>query len=179
MFSWTVYDYPLKQAIVDGIVKRPLKGVAKGIAEQHSAMASVRYQAYLAAGVERWKEYRDQLAPLGRKPVLFVMMNETAEADDVGDWLRTKYPSEFGSKQLVVIHTNRSGDVASKDLDEARRPGACDVDSGKSPVNCIVSVVMLREGWDVQGVTVIVGLPSPTPPRPASFLSKQWDAVCG
>lgn len=157
LFSWTIYDYPLKQAILDGIVKRPLKGVAKGITEQPSEMASTRYQAYLAAGVERWKEYRDQLAPLGRKPVLFVMMNETAEADDVGEWLRTKYPSEFGAKQLVVIHTNRSGDIASKDLDEARAL-ARDVDSGKSPVNCIVSVVMLREGWDVQGVTVIVGL---------------------
>jgi type III restriction enzyme len=35
---------------------------------------------------------------------------------------------------------------------------ARDVDEAQSPVNCIVSVVMLREGWDVQGVTVIVGL---------------------
>ncbi len=32
------------------------------------------------------------------------------------------------------------------------------MDEGQSPVNCIVSVVMLREGWDVQSVTVIVGL---------------------
>ena len=65
LFSWTVYDYPLKQAILDGIVKRPLKGVAKGIAEQPSQMASTRYQAYLAAGVERWKEYRDAAGPAG------------------------------------------------------------------------------------------------------------------
>jgi type III restriction enzyme len=35
---------------------------------------------------------------------------------------------------------------------------ARDVDNNRSPVHCIVSVVMLREGWDVQGVTVIVGL---------------------
>ena len=35
---------------------------------------------------------------------------------------------------------------------------ARDADKNQSPVNCIVSVVMLREGWDVQGVTVIVGL---------------------
>ena len=28
----------------------------------------------------------------------------------------------------------------------------------ESPVNCIVSVLMLREGWDVQNVTVVVGL---------------------
>jgi type III restriction enzyme len=157
LFSWTVYDYPLKQAILDNIVKRPLKGIAKGIAEQRSDVASVRYQAYLAAGVERWKEYRDQLAPLGRKPVLFVMMNDTAEADDVGDWLQKKYPAEFGGDRLLVIHTNKTGEVSSKDLDKARVV-ARDVDRGTSPVNCIVSVVMLREGWDVQSVTVIVGL---------------------
>ncbi|HJT78147.1 MAG TPA: hypothetical protein VJ739_13165, partial [Gemmataceae bacterium] len=157
LFSWTVYDYPLKQAILDNIVKRPLKGIARGITEQKSEVASTRYQAYLAAGVERWKEYRDQLAPLGRKPILFVMMNDTHEADDVGDWLQRKYPAEFGGDRLLVIHTNRSGDVAKNDLDQARA-AARDVDLGKSPVHCIVSVVMLREGWDVQGVTVIVGL---------------------
>jgi type III restriction enzyme len=157
LFSWTVFDYPLKQAILDNIVKRPLKGIAKGINEQKSEIASTRYQAYLAAGVERWKEYRDQLAPLNRKPVLFVMMNDTEEADDVGDWLQKKYPAEFGGDRLLIIHTDRSGDVSKKDLDKARNV-ARDVDEGKSPVNCIVSVLMLREGWDVQGVTVIVGL---------------------
>src|SRR5947209_10822773 len=96
LFTWTIFDYPLKQAIIDNVVKRPLKGIAQGITEQRSDVASTRYQAYLAAGVERWKEYREQLKPLVKKPVLFVMMNETDEADDVGDWLRKKYPSEFG-----------------------------------------------------------------------------------
>ena len=157
LFSWTVYDYPLKQAIIDNVVKRPLKGIAQGITEQRSDVASTRYQAYLAAGVERWKEYREQLTPLGKKPVLFVMMNDTEEADDVGDWLRKKYPSEFGGEKLLIIHTDRSGEVSKKDLDVARKASR-EVDDEKSPINCIVSVMMLREGWDVQGVTVIVGL---------------------
>ncbi|MGA7383832.1 MAG: DEAD/DEAH box helicase family protein [Methylocella sp.] len=157
LFSWTVYDYPLKQAIIDNVVKRPLKGIAQGISEQRSDVASTRYQAYLAAGVERWKEYREQLTPLGKKPVLFVMMNDTAEADDVGDWLRNKYPSEFGAEKLLIIHTDGSGEVSKKDLDIARKASR-EVDDEKSPINCIVSVMMLREGWDVQGVTVIVGL---------------------
>jgi len=157
LFSWTIYDYPLKQAITDNIVKRPLKGIAKGIGEQKSEVASVRYQAYLSAGVERWKEYRDQLVPLGRKPILFVMLNSTDEADDVGEWLQTKFPAEFGGDRLLVIHTDSKGEVTKKDLDKARQV-ARSVDDEKSPVACIVSVVMLREGWDVQGVTVIVGL---------------------
>ncbi len=97
------------------------------------------------------------MAPLGKQPVLFVMMNDTEEADDVGDWLQKKYPSEFGGEQLLVIHTDRSGEVSKKDLDKARKVSR-EMDDEKSPVNCIVSVMMLREGWDVQSVTVIVGL---------------------
>lgn len=162
LFTWTVFDYPLKQAIIDRVVKQPMKGVTAGLDEAKSDVASVKYQGYLTAGVERWREYRDQLKPLGKKPVLFVMMNSTVEADDVGDYLRVKYPSEFGAtdsgaSQLLVIHTDRSGDVSKKDLDTARNV-ARRVDEGESPVNAIVSVLMLREGWDVQNVTVIVGL---------------------
>ncbi len=162
LFTWTVYDYPLKQAIIDNVVKRPMKGLTAGIKDQPSDIASVKYRAYLTAGVERWREYRDQLTSLGKKPILFVMLNSTAEADDVGDYLRVKYPEEFGATasgkdQLLVIHTDRSGEVSKKDLDAAREV-ARRVDEGTSPVNAIVSVLMLREGWDVQNVTVIVGL---------------------
>jgi type III restriction enzyme len=157
LFSWTVYDYPLKQAIIDNVVKRPLKGIAKNITEQRSDIASTRYRAYLAAGVERWKEYREQLQPHNKKPVLFVMLNDTAEADEVGDWLRRQYPTEFGGEKLLIIHTDKAGEVSKKDLDKART-AAREVDREDSPIHCIVSVLMLREGWDVQNVTVIVGL---------------------
>jgi type III restriction enzyme len=156
LFSWTVYDYPLKQAIIDNVVKRPLKGIATGDMPR-SHIASTRDQAYLAAGVERWKEYRDLLQPLKKKPILFVMMNSTADADEVGDWLQKKYPSEFAGDKLLIIHTDNTGEVSKKDLEKARRL-AREVDEEASPVNCIVSVLMLREGWDVQNVTVIVGL---------------------
>jgi type III restriction enzyme len=156
IFPWTIYDYPLKQAIVDGIVKRPVKGIAK-IQEAKSEIASVRYKAYLTAGVERWKEYREQLKPLKKKPILFVMMNSTDDADDVQDWLKTKYPEDFAGEKTQVIHTDKSGEVSKKDLDVARR-AVREVDLVDSPINAIVSVLMLREGWDVQNVTVVVGL---------------------
>lgn len=156
IFPWTISDYPLKQAIVDGIVKRPMKGIAK-ITEAKSDVASVRYRAYLAAGVERWREYREQLKPLKKKPVLFIMMNSTEDAEDVADWLRTKYPEEFGGESTQVIHTDKSGEISKKGLDTARK-AVREVDDEESPINAIVSVLMLREGWDVQNVTVVVGL---------------------
>ncbi len=156
LFAWTVSDYPLKQAIIDGVVKRPLKGISR-VEEAKSDLATVRYEAFLISGVERWKEYFEQLEPLKRKPVLFIMMNSTKEADEIADWLRTKYPSHFAGDKTLVIHTDKKGEVSKKDLDVARKT-AREVDLPESPVNAIVSVLMLREGWDVKNVTVVVGL---------------------
>ena len=50
------------------------------------------------------------------------MMNTTEEAEDVGDWLRKTYPSEFGGDhKALVIHTDKSGEISKKDLDTARK----------------------------------------------------------
>jgi type III restriction enzyme len=71
--------------------------------------------------------------------------------------LREKYAAEFGGDKTEVIHTDKSGEVSKKDLDEARE-AVRGVDSPDSAINAIVSVMMLREGWDVRNVTVVVGL---------------------
>ena len=60
-----------------------------------------------------------------------------------------------------MIHTNRSGEITKADLDIARR-AAREVDGPDSQIRCIVSVLMLREGWDVRNVCVIVTLRSLT-----------------
>ena len=156
IFPWTIFDYPLKQAIIDGIVKRPVKGIAR-IHEAKSNIASVKYRPYLAAAVERWREYRKQLAVLKKKPILFLMLNSTNDAEDVGAWLRERYPEDFGGDKTQIIHTDKSGEVSKRDLDRAR-DAVRSVDQQASPIHAIVSVLMLREGWDVQNVTVVVGL---------------------
>ena len=159
LFEWTISDYPLKHAIRDNIVKRPVKGIAD-IGEMPSDDPALRYEPFIVAGVERWREYREQLQPIGeppKQPLLFIMMNTTKEADRIGDYLRRKYPGDFAGEKTLIIHTDRKGEVSKKDLDIARK-AAKEVDYADNPINAIVSVLMLREGWDVQNVTVIVGL---------------------
>ena len=156
LFAWTISDYTLKQAIIDRIVKRPVKGIAE-IDDIPSQIASVKFRPFIVAGIERWREYRDQLQPMGKKPILFVMTNDTNEADSIGDYLRTAFPDEFGGDKTLIIHTKKNGEIRASDLDTARK-AAREVDNDDSPVNAIVSVLMLREGWDVKNVTVIVGL---------------------
>ena len=156
LFAWTISDYPLRQAIRDNIVKNPVKGITD-IGEMPSNDTAIKYEPFIISGINRWREYREQLAPMNKKPLLFIMMNKTKEADDIGAYLRRKFPDEFAGDKTLIIHTDRKGEVSKKDLDDARK-AAKEVDLDERNINAIVSVLMLREGWDVQNVTVIVGL---------------------
>jgi type III restriction enzyme len=64
----------------------------------------------------------------------------------------------------LTIHTNKSGEISEsvtgrnkEELDLLRKQ-ANEIDSWESPFKVIVSVMMLKEGWDVKNVTTIVGL---------------------
>ena len=162
LFPWVIYNYPLWQAIEDGIVKQPIRGELKDATEPQSDDVAVRYGAYITAAVQRWREYRDQLVPLGKKPVLFVMMENTREASAVAAHLQDTYRQDFAGDKLQVIHTNNSGEFSNAqsrvgDLEEARRV-VKNIDSDDSAINAVISVMMLREGWDVRNVTVVLGL---------------------
>ena len=157
LFPWVIYDYPLAQAIRDGIVKQPIRGEIKGAGIVASDDAAVSYAAYITAAVQRWKEYRDELMRLGKKPALFAMLETARDADAVGAHLQNAYPEEFGGDKLQVIHIDRTGEVSGRDLERAREV-VKSIDSPDSAVNAVVSVMMLREGWDVRNVTVVLGL---------------------
>ena len=65
---------------------------------------------------------------------------------------------------VLVIHTKRNGEISeattgkNKEELEKLRKQANEIDGGDSPYKAIVSVMMLKEGWDVKNVTTIVGL---------------------
>ena len=116
-----------------------------------------KYGYWLRAAVQRWKEHWSVYKKLGTKPVLFIMAEKNEYADVLGKYLwQTK---EFGFKgsEVLVIHTDSAGEVTKKDLDEAREI-ARDIDQADNKTKVIVSVMMLREGWDVRSVSVVLGL---------------------
>ncbi|MBC8091301.1 MAG: DEAD/DEAH box helicase family protein [Pseudonocardia sp.] len=158
LFPEVVSDYPLAQAIEDGIVKRPIIGELGGAPEAVSGDASVRYRQRLAAGVAKWREFRDLWKPTGRNPLMFVMAEDTRSADEIARYLDTL--TDLAGR-VLVLHVNLTGsakgEIRRADLDLARR-AAREVDRDDSPYSVIVSVLMLREGWDVRNVTVVVPL---------------------
>ncbi|MBI4645476.1 MAG: hypothetical protein HY738_02500 [Bacteroidia bacterium] len=95
----------------------------------------------------------------------------TKEANQAAAFLEANYPKMKNA--VLTIHTNNSGEIketviSKRDKEELEklRKDADAIDNDNSPYKAIVSVLMLREGWDVRNVTTIVGL------RPFSAESK-------
>ena len=174
IFRHVVVDYPLAQAVADGIVKTPVIGEVSGATVELGDSAVQRNRQWLDVAVGRWRKFHEALSPSGKRPVLFVMCENTQAADEAGDYLR-QLP-DFAGDRLLVIHTNRSGEITKADLDLARR-AAREVDGPDSEIRCIVSVLMLREGWDVRNVCVIVTLRRS--PRTRSCPSRRSAVACG
>lgn len=165
IFVQTVSDYPLVEAIHQGVVKHPVLPDAASRARLHehpSAIFHEKHADYLALGVEEWKKSFEEHQRLGKKAVLFVMVDDTRNCDDVGAHLERICPELQGA--VLVIHTKNNGDIAesatgkAKQELEALRREANRIDTWDSPYKAIVSVLMLKEGWDVRNVTTIVGL---------------------
>jgi len=171
IFPQTVVSYPLVEAIRQGVVKNPVlpdEASRAKLVEKPSDKVSEIYADHIKLGFVEWAKYRDRFAGSGKKPILFVMTTTTTEADEVGEYLERTY-SELTDK-VLVIHTKSNGEISetntkSADLDFLRRASR-EIDSSSSPYLAVVSVLMLREGWDVQNVVSMVGL------RPYSAESK-------
>jgi type III restriction enzyme len=164
-FPWTVCDYPLAQAVEDRIVKAPLivtkeddpkqpKSDPDGVTKEN---IGEKYGYWLSAAVARWKEHQKVFKQLATRPVLFIMAEKNVHADAIGEYLRTTKEFGFRESEVLIIHTDTAGEITKKDVDAARE-AARDIDKQQSKIKAIVSVMMLREGWDVRNVTVVLGL---------------------
>ncbi len=161
IFAQTISDYPLVEAIRQGVVKTPVLPDAASRAklkERVSDKVEEQWSDYLHLGYLEWKKAFEQLEAR-KKAVLFVMTTETKDSDRIGAYLESRY--EELKDRVLVIHTNRSGEISesasNQELAELRK-ASTEIDSDFSPYRCVVSVMMLREGWDVQNVTSIIGL---------------------
>ena len=165
IFVQTVSDYPLVEAIHQNVVKHPIlpDAASRGkLNDRKSAIFTEKYDDYLKLGIEEWKKSYAEHQVLGKKAVLFVMVDDTRNCDDVGAYLQKICPDLQNA--VLVIHTKNNGEISeaasgkNKEELERLRKEANEIDTLKSPHKAIVSVLMLKEGWDVRNVTTIVGL---------------------
>jgi type III restriction enzyme len=177
LFRHIICDFPLGEAVDAGIVKVPVLGESEELTVQGDAKtpAYIRYANHLRIGYERYKISYEELEKT-RKPILFVMTEDAQSANEIANYLDSdEFPLLKG--RVLNIHTRLKGkiktvqrggrevkefvesetDMSPEDL-RLLREMSRDLDKPDSPYRCVVSVMMLREGWDVRNVTTIVPL---------------------
>jgi type III restriction enzyme len=180
-----VVDTPLGEAVDSGVVKTPIIGHGERLVERPHDDAAFKYENHLTLGYKRWQASFDEWHGTGKRPLLFVMTESTDAADQIAHRLNTDPLYKDLNGKTINLHTNLKGklqkrgrgatayyefiesekQISDEDL-EALRKLSRELDSSESPYLCIVSVLMLREGWDVRNVTTIVPL------RPLTARSK-------
>jgi len=164
VFVQTIVDYPLVEAIHQEIVKLPIipDDASRGkLEEKRSNKFSEKYQDYIELGFKEWEKAYKVYGSLGKKAVLFIMVDDTKNCDDVASYLKRTYP--LLKDKVFTIHTNKSGDFKETSLKDEKelkelRELANTIDDSNNEFSVVVSVMMLKEGWDVKNVTTIVGL---------------------
>lgn len=165
IFVQTVADYPLVEAIRQNVVKHPVlpDQASRGkLSEKQSSRFTERYADYLHLGVIEWRQAYAEHEKLGKKAILFVMVDDTKNCDEVAAYLESTYPDLKDA--VLTIHTKNNGEISesstgkgAEELTELRKQ-ANEIDNDDNRFKAIVSVLMLKEGWDVRNVTTIVGL---------------------
>jgi type III restriction enzyme len=167
IFVQTVSDYPLVEAIRQNVVKHPVLPDAESrgrLVEKNSSKYTEMYADHIKLGVVEWRKAYAEHAKKGNKAILFVMTDDTRNCDEVAEYLRSLGPDLAEDDAVLVIHTKNNGEISEaasgKNEEELRklRKLANEIDSWETPCKAVVSVLMLKEGWDVRNVTTIVGL---------------------
>lgn len=151
--SNVVYRYPLAQAIADRYVKTPVLVARRD--DRHDDQTKLRDGVTLLRHKETLAHAycaEHGLPPVN--PVMLVIAQNIAQAEQFRDILDSEsFDGGAWIGRTLLVHSNLSGDekeAALADLDAVEDP--------QSQVRIIISVGMLKEGWDVKNVYVIASM---------------------
>jgi type III restriction enzyme len=170
-FPHIIVDFDLPEAIRKGLVKvialdrrkeiatLPLDFKAERDEENNVVGISEGQRVMLRAGLKKLKILEEEFTKLGpnKYPKMLILCEDTGVVRFV-----TKFLIDEGLQMddVIEIHSNRQGEVTQK-IWERIKQRLFNIDKLSKP-KVIISVLMLREGFDVNNICVIVPLRAST-----------------
>ena len=166
-FPHIITDFDLKSAIHKGLVKMIAIDKRNEIASMDLDFKAIRdgkkviglsdgQRVMLRAGLAKLKILEQEFGTLGDKPPkMLVVCEDTNVTSFVSKFLLDE---GLSGEDILEIHSNRKGEVSEKEWDSIKQK-LFNIDKYKKP-KVIISVLMLREGFDVNNICVIVPLRS-------------------
>ncbi len=157
-----IFRYPLAAAIADKLIKTPVIVGRKD--DLHDPLTKLT-DAITLLNTKRdaVDAYVAATGAAAVNPVLLVVAEDISDADDSAAIVKSEdfFAGQYADAVLVVHSKSKDPDAALEELGKVEEP--------TSPVRIIISVGMLKEGWDVRNVYVILSLR----PSVSSILTEQ------
>ncbi len=159
-FKNVVYEYPLSSAIKDGFTKTPYAMTRRDIADYNFSQDEMD-RMMLSDGIanhERVKELlKDYAINNGVEPVkpfVLVVCKDTKHAEQVKAYISSShfYDGKYADK-TIILHSNQKGTEKDENVQLL-----LEVEKYNNPVEIVVHVNILKEGWDVNNLYTIIPL---------------------
>ena len=159
-FKNIVYSYPLANALRDGYVKEPAVGTRENFDKSNYQEAGLE-RLKLEDGIRFHENTKVELEVYARennrpivKPFMLVVAQDTAHANalvrlmEEPDFFEGRYKGK-----VITVHSNQRGEEKDETVQQLLT-----VEDPANPVEIVVHVNMLKEGWDVTNLFTIVPL---------------------
>ena len=174
-FPHIIVDFDLKTAIQKGFVKTLVLDKRKELAAMDLDFKAVRDESnkviglsegqrvMLRAGLKKLRILELQFEKISEEKSKYPKMMIVCEDTKVVPFVTEFFISEgLNQDDVLEIHSNKKGDVGLEEWSEIKNK-LFHLDDHKSP-KVVISVLMLREGFDVNNICVIVPLRSSQAP---------------
>ncbi|WMJ23441.1 DEAD/DEAH box helicase family protein [Paludicola sp. MB14-C6] len=160
-FKNVVFEYPLSKAIEDGYTRTPF-AVTRSDIDFYNFGDEQLDKMMLLDGIschERAKNHLKVYADNHKdkkvvKPFMLVVCNNTDHANWVEKYIKSKeFKNGDYTNKTITIHSKKSG--AESDFNTKL---LLEVESADNPVEIVIHVNKLKEGWDVNNLYTIVPL---------------------
>lgn len=159
-FKNVIYSYPLSSAMTDGFVKEPAVATRENFdAANYSAEGLEKIK--LEDGVRIHENTKVELEVYARnngqpmvKPFMLVVAQDTTHANALRQVMEDDAFFEGRYKgKVITVHSNVRGEEKDEVVEQL-----LNVENPDNPVEAVIHVNMLKEGWDVTNLYTIVPL---------------------
>lgn len=164
-FKNVVYEYPLSKAIEDGYTRTPFAGTRTDInfynfgdKELDKLMIIDGLKLHERSKIELKAYYNNNNSENNLirkvKPFMMIVCKDTDHATWVENFVKSdEFAEGLYKNKTIVVHSKQSGAES-----EENTRLLLDVEKYDNPVEIVIHVNMLKEGWDVNNLYTIVPL---------------------
>lgn len=159
-FKNVVYEYPLSKAIEDGYTRTPFAVTRSDIDffnfgdEQLDKMMLLDGITCHEHTKQKLEVYATNNNKPAVKPFMLVVCKDTNHATWVENFIRSdEFRDGAYRNKTIVVHSKQKGSET-----DANTRLLLDVENPENPVEIVIHVNMLKEGWDVNNLYTIVPL---------------------